>query len=273
MHSNSNKLIKFVDSHAHLDDKKYEDDRDLLIEQLYDAGIKYCINVGESVATSLASIDLAAKYDMIFATVGIHPHHADNVTEDDLIEIERISSAHKVVAVGEIGLDYYYDTSSRENQKKIFQKQLDVAVKVDLPVVIHNRDSEDDCLDILQQYRDKGIRGCIHCFSGTLDFAKACMEMGFYISFAGQITFPKAEDLREVVKNIPLDKMLIETDSPYLAPQPKRGKRNEPPYVSFTAHKISELKGVDIETVAKITAENTAKLFSLSIKGGVVDEH
>lgn len=260
---NENSLV-FVDSHAHLDDAKYDADRADIIGNLKSQGIDFYLNVGESVQSSQASIDLAAKYSHVYATVGIHPHHADTVTGADLAQIAKLALADKVVAVGEIGLDYYYDTSLRENQKKIFEAQLKIAAEAKLPVVIHNRDSEKDCLAILSSLLQNNLKGVIHCFSGSLEFALSCIDMGLYISFAGQITFPKADALREVVKGVPLERMLIETDSPYLAPQAKRGKRNEPANVLFTAEKIAELKSVSVEKVAKVTRENTCELFSIS---------
>lgn len=262
----SDKKIFFFDSHAHLDDERFDGDRDQVIANLKSEGVNWFINVGESPRTSIASVELATKYDFIYAAVGIHPHHADTVNDSHVAEIKRYAEYDKVVAIGEIGLDYFYDTSSRANQRIAFVKQLDVAKRLNLPVIIHNRDSEDDCLGILRSTHNENLRGVIHCFSGSLDFAVSCMEMGFYISFAGQITFPKAEALREVVKKIPLAKMMIETDSPYLAPQSKRGKRNQPDYVRYTAEKIAELKGVTLSEVAKVTAQNAANLFEINIE-------
>lgn len=256
--------IHFFDSHAHLDDERFSSDRDSLIAAMQAQGIDFFINVGESTKTSAASIELAKRYDFVYAAAGIHPHHADSVTEDDFAVIKEYATKKEVIAVGEIGLDYFYDNSSRENQRIVFSKQLEIAKNVNLPVIIHNRDSEDDCLAILQEISPHNVKGVIHCFSGSLDFAISCMNLGFYISFAGQITFPKAGELREVVKDIPLDRMLIETDSPYLAPQPKRGKRNQPSYVRYTAEKIAELKGVSLEEVAAATTKNTIELFALS---------
>lgn len=263
MNDMNNKSLVLVDSHAHLDDAKYDSDRADIISNLSAQNIDFYLNVGESLQSSEASVKLAAEYDNVYATVGIHPHHADAVTDEELEQIAKLATAEKVVAVGEIGLDYYYDTALRENQKSIFEKQLRIAYEAKLPVVIHNRDSEKDCLAILSNFSENNLKGVIHCFSGSLDFGLNCIDMGFYISFAGQITFPKADDLREVVKGIPLEKMLIETDSPYLAPQAKRGKRNEPANVRFTAEKIAELKGVSVEEVASVTRENVCRLFSI----------
>jgi TatD DNase family protein len=253
----------FIDSHVHLDDKKYSHDREEVIQRAWEQDLDLIINVGESVGSSLKTIELAEKHPYIYASVGIHPHHAQEIREHDIAKIKELSQKEKVIAIGEIGLDYYYDFSPREAQLDLFLKQLALAKDLSLPIIVHNRESDNDCLAGFQRLFSSKVKGCMHCFSGDKEFALNCLDLGLYISFAGQITFPKADNLREVVKIVPLEKMLIETDSPYLAPQIKRGKRNEPAYVQYVAEKIAEIKNVTLEEVAETTSQNTKTLFSL----------
>ena len=260
----------FIDSHAHLDDKKYQLDRDIVIQRAQTENLEFIINIGESVPSSKSSISLAETYSCIYAAVGIHPHHATEVEAVDLLAIKELAVNPKVLAIGEIGLDYYYykEPEIQEKQRTLFIKQLEIAAELNLPVIIHNRESEKDFLNIFSKYGEGVLTGCMHCFSGDTAFAEECLALGLYISFAGQITFPKAEALRRAVKLVPLEKMLIETDCPYLAPQVKRGKRNEPAYLKYTAEEISKIKGVSMDVLARQTSRNVQELFRIRDRSG-----
>lgn len=251
----------FFDSHAHLDDGRFDDDRDLVISSLKNEGIDFFINVGADIKGSRNSLLLAEKYDFVYASCGVHPHDTDSMTEDDLKEIEKMLSSKKAVALGEIGLDYYYDNSERETQKKWFIRQLELAKKLDVPVIVHCRDAMGDCLEII---KNSGVtKGVMHCFSGSSESAKEILKLGWYISFSGSVTFKNAKNLQMAAETIPMDRLLIETDSPYLSPEPVRGKRNDPSRVKYVAQKIAEIKGITVEEVAKITTENTKRFFNI----------
>lgn len=250
----------FFDSHAHLDDERFDTDRDLVISSLKDEGIDFFVNVGADMEGSRKSIELSEKYDFVYAACGVHPHDADSMTEDDLKELEKMLSHKKAVALGEIGLDYYYDNSERETQKKWFIRQLSLAKKLDIPVIVHCRDATLDCLEIL---KNSGVtKGVMHCFSGSFESAKEVLSLGWYISFSGSVTFKNAKNLQKAAEIVPMDRLLIETDSPYLSPEPVRGKRNDPSRVKYVAEKIAEIKGISVEEVAKITMENTKRFFN-----------
>ena len=251
----------FFDSHAHLNDERFSDDREKLIESLLDNDISNVVNIGADVPTSYESIALAEKYPFIYASVGVHPHDVEDMTDDTLIELEKMAEHPKVVAIGEIGLDYYYDNSPRELQKKWFIKQMELANKLDLPVIIHSRDAMGDTMEIFKKYPVK--KGVVHCYSGSVESAKEILKLGYYISLAGPVTFKNSRGLTEVAKFVPIEKLLIETDCPYLAPEPHRGKRNSSLYVKEVAKKIAELKEMDIEDVAKITSQNAKDLFGI----------
>ncbi len=213
--------------------------------------------------SSAESVKLSNEYDFIYAAVGIHPHDAKEAQEKDYDKLRAwLQNESKVVAVGEIGLDYYYDFSPKDVQREVFVRQLQLAQETGLPVIIHNRDSHGDMMDILRQ-EAKGVKGVLHCYSGSVEMAEELLEMGFYLSFAGPLTYKNAAKLPEVVKAVPLERMLIETDCPYLTPQPHRGKRNEPSYVRFVAEKIAEIKGKTWQEVAETTRKNTALLFNI----------
>jgi TatD DNase family protein len=250
------------DSHAHLDDEKFDEDREAVIERALAAGIAGIINVGTNRASSAASVQLAARYPEIFAAVGIHPHDAKEAKEEDYLQMAQWAKADKVVAVGEIGLDYYYDLSPREIQKQVFIRQLDVARQSGMPIIIHNRDSHKDMMEILQT-QAKGLTGVFHCFSGSLEMAKELIKMGLYISIAGPVTFKNAQKLPEVIAGIPLERLLVETDSPYLTPHPYRGKRNEPAHVRLVVNQIAAIMAMEPEQVAEITRENVKALFGV----------
>lgn len=251
----------YFESHAHYDDERFDEDRDELLESLPINNIDKVINVGADMASSLASMELAEKYDYIYAAVGVHPHEVKDMTESDL-DILRVYAKHKkVVAIGEIGLDYYYDLSPRDTQRYWFKKQLDLCYEVDLPVIIHSRDATQETFDIMKE--SKVRRGVIHAFSGSAEIAKAYIDMGFYIGVGGVITFKNAKKLIEVVENVNLDRVLIETDSPYLSPVPVRGTRNNSQNLSYICEKIAQITQKDVDFVAEITRKNAETMFDI----------
>ncbi|NLN41417.1 MAG: TatD family hydrolase [Clostridiales bacterium] len=251
------------DTHAHLDDKRFDDDRNELIRGLPERGVSRVITPGIDIDSSKKCVQLAEKYDIVYAGVGIHPHEASKVEEDYLDQLRTMAQNKKVVAIGEIGLDYYYDFSPRDIQKKRFIEQIELAAELKLPIIIHNRDSHEDMLNILREHKDLINGGVMHCFSGSWEMAKIVLELGLYISLAGPVTFKNAKRPVEVAQNIPLDRLLIETDSPYLTPVPLRGKRNDPGHVALVAEKIAEIRGISAEEVGRITTENAIKLFKI----------
>ncbi len=249
--------MKLIDTHAHIYYDDYSDRMDDVINSAKECGVEKIISIGVDLKTSEECIKLAEKYDSVYATCGIHPHESNKVSKRYLYELEEFYAHPKVVAVGEIGLDYYYDFSDRKVQRKVYNEQLELAASLDLPSVVHCRDSDDDILAGIQE-SSKGV-GVIHCFASTLDFAKKILETGFHLSFTGLITFVK--ELEEVVENVPLEKMMVETDSPYLTPKPHRGKKNEPSYVLHVAEKIAQLKDIDLDEVASSTTKTALNLF------------
>lgn len=251
------------DSHAHLTDNRFDSDRKDVIEKAIQAGISAIINPGACMKSSEASVELSKEYDLIYAAVGIHPHDAKEAKEADYDKLRCwLQNEPKVIAVGEIGLDYYYDFSPKDVQREVFIRQLQLAKETGLPVIIHNRDSHADMMEILRR-EARGVKGVLHCYSGSVEMARELLQMGFYLSFAGPLTYKNAAKLPDVVKEVPLERILIETDCPYLTPQPYRGKRNEPSYVRFVAEKIAELKGKSWQEVAETTKENTLLLFNI----------
>lgn len=252
-----------IDSHAHLDGERFDNDRDRLINALKDAGVDLIINPGADLSSSIKAVSLSEQYDNIYAAVGVHPHAAKEMDNSTIELLKSFTNRDKVVAIGEIGLDYHYDNSPRDIQKQRFKEQLDLAKEVKLPVIIHSRDATKDTFDILKETQDGSLEGVLHCYSGSVEIALEYIKLGFYISLAGTVTFKNAKMPKEVAKNIPMDKLLIETDSPYLTPEPHRGKRNEPIYVRYVAGTIAELRGISFEEVAKKTAENTKRLFNI----------
>ena len=260
----------FVDSHAHIDGPEFDTDRDEVISRARAAGVSAILNVGTGDPNSGAferAIKLSDQHEDVFAAVGVHPHDArlfDAEAEQRLVALVKNSS--RVVAWGEIGLDFHYDNSPRETQTQVFKRQLQLAREANLPVIIHTREAESETFDILKSETQAGdLSGVMHCFSGSLQLAKQAIELGFYISFSGIITFKKADDLREVARQVPLDRLLIETDCPYLTPVPYRGKRNEPAYVVEVARCLAELRDLSLDEVARITSANFASLFKVSI--------
>jgi TatD DNase family protein len=255
----------FVDSHAHIDGPEYDDDRDAVITRAQESGVKTILNVGTGDPHSDAfarTVQLAKEHENIYAAIGVHPHDArlyDDAAEAKLNELMAQSS--KVIAWGEIGLDYHYDNSPREMQREVFRRQLRAANARGLPVVIHTREADADTIEILQE--GQPLAGIMHCFSGSLELARGAMELGFYISFSGNITFKKAEDLRAIAAEIPLERILVETDCPYLTPVPFRGKRNEPARVVDVARGLAEARGMSLEEIGQVTSANFAALFGL----------
>ena len=262
-------MKQMIDSHAHLDEERFDEDRDELIKSLKENAISYVINPSSDMETSRRVVELSNKYDNIFAAVGIHPHDAEGFKDEDLDELREISKDERVVAIGEIGLDYYYDNSPRDIQKEVFRKQLELSHELDLPVIIHTRDAMGDTYDILKEFEGR-VRGVMHCYTGSIEMAEKFMKLGFYISIAGPVTFKNAVNVREMAKQIPLERLLIETDSPYLAPVPNRGKRNDPTNVRYVADMLANLKEIQIDKIIEHSRENTVELFSL--KGVVFDD-
>ncbi len=252
-----------IDSHAHLDDRRFDRDRDEIIRSLKEAGVELVINPGADVSSSIKAVALAEKYPNIYAAVGVHPHDAKTMDENTIDLLRSFTKREKVVAIGEIGLDYHYDNSPRDIQRKRFKEQLDLAKEVGLPVIIHSRDAAGDTFEILKEAQDGTLEGVLHCYSGSVEMAMEYVKLGFYISLAGPVTFKNARVSREVAKAVPIDRLLIETDAPYLTPEPYRGKRNEPVYVRYVAGTIAEVRGMTFEELASKTAENTKRLFSI----------
>ena len=251
----------FFDTHAHLDDDRFLDDREAVIKMIKEEGVSLVVNIGASLDSSKDSIALAEKYDFIYAAVGVHPSDTDKLTDADLETIKEMASHEKVVAIGEIGLDYYYEDPDRKTQKVWFKKQLELAKKLNKPYIIHDRDAHGDVLEIIKEVGY--FNGLMHCYSGSAEMAKELIKLGFYISIAGQVTFKNAPKVREVVASVPVERLLIETDSPYLTPEPFRGKRNDPSKVKFTCEKIAEIKGLTLEEMAKITLQNGKTFYKI----------
>lgn len=252
-----------IDTHAHLNAIQYQDDLEEVIERAQSEGVTTIVVVGFDRETITRAIELAEQYEFIYATVGWHPVDAIDMTDEDLKWIEELCSHPKVVALGEMGLDYYWDKSPKDIQKEVFRKQIALAKKVKLPIIIHNREATSDILEILQEENASEVGGVMHCFTGSIEVAKQCMDMNFYISFGGPVTFKNAKKPKEVAAEIPLDRLLIETDCPYLTPHPFRGKRNEPSYVKYIAEQIAELKGVSFEEIARKTSDNAKRFFDI----------
>tara|TARA_Y100000590_G_scaffold346906_1_gene397346 strand:+ start:2995 stop:3765 length:771 start_codon:yes stop_codon:yes gene_type:complete len=250
--------MNLIDTHAHIYYDDYSDSIDTIIQDATSAGIEKIICVGVDLRTSEQCVKLAEQYSIVYATCGYHPHEASKTPKRYLYELEQFYTHPKVIAVGEIGLDYHYNFSEPKKQKKVYQEQLEMANSLALPAIVHCRNSDDDILDGIKN--SASTLGVIHCFASTIDFAKKILDTGFIISFTGLITF--VEELEQVVKEVPIEKIMLETDSPYLSPIPHRGKKNQPAYIIHIAKKIAELKNIDIEKVASITTETAYKIFS-----------
>lgn len=252
------------DTHAHLNAEQYNEDLEQVIERAKSEKVEKIVVVGFDRPTITRAMELIEEYDFIYAAIGWHPVDAIDMTDEDLAWIKDLSQHEKVVAIGEMGLDYYWDKSPKDVQKEVFRRQIALAKEVKLPIVIHNRDATEDVVTILKEEGAAEVGGIMHCFTGSLETAKACMEMNFYISFGGPVTFKNAKKPKEVVKEIPSDKLLIETDCPYLTPVPFRGKRNEPSYVKYIAEQIAELRKISFEELAELTTKNAKKVFRIN---------
>lgn len=252
-----------IDSHAHLDMKDFAGDLPSILDRALEAGVEQIVTIGIDAASSRRAVQLAEQYPILFATVGCHPHNADRMSREDINHMVKLASHPKVVAWGEIGLDFHRNRSSRPGQIKAFELQLETASKIDLPVVIHDREAHEDVLSIIKAMGEKRPRGVIHCFSGDTSLARSFLDLGYDISLPGTVTFPKAEKTRQAARAIPLERLLLETDAPFLAPVPRRGRRNEPSLVVHTAREIARLRGVPLEDVARITSGAARRLFGL----------
>ncbi|KEP25210.1 TatD family hydrolase [Bacillus zhangzhouensis] len=252
------------DTHAHLNAEQYNEDLEQVIERAKSEKVENIVVVGFDRPTITRAMELIEEYDFIYAAIGWHPVDAIDMTDEDLAWIKELSQHEKVVAIGEMGLDYYWDKSPKEVQKEVFRRQIALAKEVNLPIIIHNRDATEDVVTILKEEGAADVGGIMHCFTGSLEIAKACMEMNFYISFGGPVTFKNAKKPKEVVKDIPSDRLLIETDCPYLTPAPFRGKRNEPSYVKYIVEQIAELREMSFEELAELTTENAKKVFRIN---------
>ncbi len=259
----------FIDTHAHLYYPNFNGELEQTIERANLAGVKYIIVPGTDLATSKRAIELAEEFECVYAAVGVHPHDTKEWKESAIEVLEELAKHPKVVAIGEIGLDYYYDFSPKEIQLTAFKAQIELAIKLNLPIIVHNRESNDDIMRIVKEYKDSNLRGQFHCFAGSVQDAEELTSMGHYVSFTGNITFKKAENLRTILKGISLEKMLLETDSPFMTPIPHRGKRNDPSNIPLIAEAIAEIHGVRIEDVARITNYNAFRLFGIGEKGNV----
>ncbi len=249
------------DTHAHLDDARFDTDRGAVIEGLRSRGVELVVNVGADMKGCENSVKLSEQYDFIYAAVGLHPYDAQDMTDEELERIRELSKHPKIVAIGEIGLDYHYDEADKEKQKLWFYRQIKLAEELNLPYIVHDRDAHADCLEIIR--RSGYFRGVMHCYSGSVEMAKELVDLGFYISFAGPVTFKNGKKAKEVATGLPIDRLLIETDCPYLSPEPYRGERNDSSKVRFVAETIADLKGVSVEELSRITYENGKRFFSI----------
>jgi TatD DNase family protein len=257
--------LGLIDSHAHLQGKEYAGETEAVIGRARQAGVEQIIVVGGAgdMSSNTAAVALAESYATLYATVGMHPHDAKQVGEEERRQLKKLCAHPKVIAVGETGLDYYYNHSPREVQRQVFAQFISLADKTELPLVVHERDAAHEVADLLRGEAKRKVPGVIHCFTGDYDAARNYLDLGFYLSFSGIITFKNAEPLREVVRKVPLDRMFVETDSPYLTPVPHRGKRNEPAHVCLIAEAVAKVKGIGFEKVAEATTRNVRDLFKI----------
>jgi TatD DNase family protein len=253
--------LMLIDTHCHLDFSEFDADRDEVLKRAAAAGVKQVVNIGSSLQGSINSVKLAKDYANVFAVVGCHPHDSRDFSEADVEKVRSLAGFEKVVAIGEIGLDYYRNLSPQEDQKKIFVSFLRLARELDLPVVIHSREAREDTLKIMEAEKVK--RAIVHCFGGDPVFLKACVERGYLVSFTCNVTYKKAQNVRDAVKAAPLKMICLETDAPYLSPEGFRGKRNEPSFVHLLAEEVSRIKGLSLEEVAKATTDNAINFFGL----------
>jgi TatD DNase family protein len=253
----------FIDTHAHLDFPDFDNDREEVIRRAHSGGVGFIINISSSLEGCIASIDLAKRYEGVFASVGIHPHDAGSLNQDAFKRIEDLAASEKVIAVGEVGLDLYRGPLSADVQKEVFLRFVELSISLKLPLIIHSRQAEIETIGLLKKYSRAQLRAVVHCFSGSKDFLLQCLELGLDISFTCNITYKKSGALRELVKSVPIDRLLLETDCPYLPPAGMRGKRNEPANVIYLARKIAELRDCSIEEIAAKTTRNAKRLFNI----------
>lgn len=253
--------MEFFDTHAHYNDEKFEEDRDTIIKEAKENNIKYITVVGYNIESSIKAIEIANKYDNIYATIGISPNDLDS--QIDLEKIKSLAQDKKVVAIGEIGLDYYWNKENKNLQKDIFIKQIEIANKLNLPISIHTREAVYDTLDILKNEIEVKNRGIFHCCPLNVELVKEAVKLGFYISFSGNITFKNSKNANKCIEEVPIDKVLIETDSPYMTPEPYRGKRNNSIYVKLVAKKIAEVRRMELADIAKITLDNAKRIYKI----------
>ena len=256
--------VRLFDSHAHLNSERFKKDAKEVRQAGMDGGVVGLLNVGYDLKTSRLAIRQAEEFENVWAAVGIHPHDAKDYTLEIEEELRKMAVHPKVVAIGEMGLDYHYMNSPKEVQREVFIKQMELAREVDLPIIIHDREAHAECLELIQTH-GQGLRGVFHCFSGSKEFALEVIRLGFYVSFAGPVTYKNARNLKEAAQVVPLDRILIETDCPYLAPDLYRGKRNEPLYVGEIAKEIGELRKISLEEVSEATLKNACDLFTISL--------
>lgn len=256
-----------IDTHCHLDFKDFDEDRDDVLKRASAEGVRYIINIGSSPEGSKRSLALADKYDGVFASLGVHPHDASLVDDTLISEFRRMAGHKKVVAIGEVGLDYYKNGSPRDIQKSAFRNFVRLSAELGLPLVIHNREAGHDTLSILKEEIGRSVRGVMHCFSGDLEFLGQCIELGLLVSFTCNVTFKNAKNLRAALAETPLDKFFLETDAPFLAPQPFRGRRNEPSYLKYLLLETAKIKNIHREDIEKATTENAVKFFGLPQAG------
>lgn len=251
------------DSHAHYDDEAFDIDRDEVLKNVRESGIGYVVNAGSDIKSSRAAAELASKYDFVYGAVGVHPEDAVQFNVDSVDILKELAGNRKIVAVGEIGLDYYYEGYDRDVQRKAFEEQIRLALDLNLPVIVHDREAHGDTFDLIKEYAKKGLRGVIHCYSGSPQMALQYTDMGFFIGFTGVITFKNAVKSIEVLKSVPIDRVLIETDCPYLAPVPMRGKRNDSTNLKYVIDKACEVLNLDREYFTEKTCENAIKVFQI----------
>jgi TatD DNase family protein len=254
-----------IDTHTHLDDARYNDDRDAMIARAREAGVEAFVTIGCDLATSRAAVALATQHQFVYASIGVHPHEVKHISEGWYDEFRRLVKNKKVVAYGEIGLDYHYNHSSPKEQRERFREQIQLAREMNLPIIIHTREAQDDTMTILKEEKASEIGGVFHCFSGDAWLANDALDLGFYLSFSGILTFQNATMLRDIAKHTPLDRVLIETDCPYLTPVPHRGKRNEPAYVAHVAQQLAAIHPeLSLEQIEQRTTENAKRLFRIA---------
>lgn len=258
-------IVGLFDTHAHVNDERFDEDRELLLSRMREADM-LCMCVGADMASSRACVELARREAMIYASVGVHPHDAKEFSEADIPVLTGwLTQEEKVVALGEIGLDYYYDLSPRDVQRDVFARQLDLAYELDKPVILHIRDAHGDTMDILRAHRERLPQCVVHCCSASWESAKVYLSLGCMISFAGPVTFKRSLNLQEVAKNMPLDRLMIETDSPYLSPEPVRGRRNDPRNVAHICRFIAQLRGMDAQALCDVTRENGKRFYRIQM--------